>query len=207
MSSLRVLGTAFIFKSSVRARAYELGPGEDGREWRVFRQFQDAWLLLHSPGLLHILPDSQTCLLIYKMEPVWILLVYSRPVHLWGWESNDIVFMEILGVHRIVNLRNWYNYGIELLKQICSQGSWERNDTRSESLKLMERYRGGGWGSGFDRKKGQAKQLVSFWLCGLMDFLLLCVAPFSLLMGPVPFTDVREGRLTLNCGLFPAACF
>lgn len=41
----------------------------------------------------------------------------------------------------------------------------------------------------------------------LMDFLLLHMAPFSLLMGPVPFTDVREGRLILNCALFPAVCF
>ena len=41
----------------------------------------------------------------------------------------------------------------------------------------------------------------------LVDFRLLCVAPFSLPVGPVPFTDVREGRLTLNCALFPAVCF
>lgn len=41
----------------------------------------------------------------------------------------------------------------------------------------------------------------------LVDFRLLCVAAFSLPVGPVRFTDVREGRVTLNCALFPAVCF
>lgn len=44
-------------------------------------------------------------------------------------------------------------------KADLSQGFWERKDTRSESLKLMEGHGGGG----FDSKKGQAKQQY-LWL-------------------------------------------
>lgn len=53
---------------------------------------------------------------------------------------------------------------------MLSQGSRERKDTRSESLKLMERY-GGGGGGGFDRQKGQAKQPY-LWLCEADGFSL-----------------------------------
>lgn len=62
----------------------------------------------------------------------------------------------------------WYRAA----KADLSQGSWERNDTRSESLKLMERYRGGG-GGGVDliEKKGQAKQQY-LWLCEADGFSL-----------------------------------
>lgn len=90
-------------------------------------------------------------------------------------------------------------------KADLSQGSRERKNTRSESLKLMERC-GGGGGVDLIDKKDKPNSSISGCV-RLMDFLLLCMAPFSLLMGPVSFTDVREGRLTLNCALFPAVCF
>lgn len=52
------IGTAFIFKSSVRVRAYEWGLERMGGSGECSRRFQEAWFLLHSHGLLHILPDS-----------------------------------------------------------------------------------------------------------------------------------------------------